>query len=713
MIRINYEYTRQSIYENKPKSYKHLLKLISDNFDKNIKNLLIFSLNFYKNSIFRINDENTLKFFYDNSEFYNELFITDNNIISSQYESLQQKYYFEMKRQRSIQSKNNIKIDSLEKEQEKLKKEIKDKLDTIKNLNIEIEEYKKNKYYLESKARKEMNELETKKNNQIAKLSNELNEKKNEIDELNDKIIEKDNRINNLNVAINSSEITLHKLKRNNLIKKVEIKENVNKDLIPQYDDKNPLDFYDIIADINSIKEIVDGWEILMNENGKEKFNKIEDNSVKIGVIGNGNKGKSFLLSKISDFDLPIGTSIKTKGLSFKFPDLKKYINKNIILIDSAGQETPVLDNNKNNNNSSNKRTKEGENKELLEQERLTEKSRDKLFTEFFLQNYIIKYSDLLILVVGILTFSEQKLINKVKRSFASLNKKSPLIIVHNLQSYVTKKQVKDYIKNTLLKSDTFDLKEDKKISKEKNEIEWTYFYEPDSNTNHLIYAREESEAGDFYNKETISKIYELINSINNKEPLNLSENIKELFFDLSSDILETSIKKEDIIQEKGKVKLKIKDKNELKLKKCSIDELGLNKFSSSRFEPKYCYYINGNELKIICEIPGLDRDSFDCKPYCQNGKFTATIKGQKINDLANLENQNIKKTNNREFGDFKLTIKIDNVNIDGSNGVLEYNDGLVCITYKLKTEMNSLKIKNKNKSQTIYFPKNKNSKIY
>ena len=41
----------------------------------------------------------------------------------------------------------------------------------------------------------------------------------------------------------------------------------------------------------------------------------------------------------------------------------------------------------------------------------LTEKSRDKLLTEFFLQNYIVKYSNLLIIVVGILTFSEQKLI--------------------------------------------------------------------------------------------------------------------------------------------------------------------------------------------------------------------------------------------------------------------------------------------------------------
>ncbi len=36
------------------------------------------------------------------------------------------------------------------------------------------------------------------------------------------------------------------------------------------------------------------------------------------------------------------------------------------------------------------------------------EKSREKLITELFLQNYIITNSDILILVVGILTYSEQ-----------------------------------------------------------------------------------------------------------------------------------------------------------------------------------------------------------------------------------------------------------------------------------------------------------------
>ena len=64
---------------------------------------------------------------------------------------------------------------------------------------------------------------------------------------------------------------------------------------------------------------------------------------LKIGVIGNADKGKSFLLSKISKIDLPSGPSISTEGLSIKYPELEKYENRKIVLLDSAGLETPVL----------------------------------------------------------------------------------------------------------------------------------------------------------------------------------------------------------------------------------------------------------------------------------------------------------------------------------------------------------------------------------
>ena len=66
---------------------------------------------------------------------------------------------------------------------------------------------------------------------------------------------------------------------------------------------------------------------------------------VKVGVIGLRNKGKSFLLQKFVNKDLPKGANIKTEGLSIKYPikeDLKNH--RNYILLDSDCPEVPLLD---------------------------------------------------------------------------------------------------------------------------------------------------------------------------------------------------------------------------------------------------------------------------------------------------------------------------------------------------------------------------------
>ena len=76
----------------------------------------------------------------------------------------------------------------------------------------------------------------------------------------------------------------------------------------------------------------------------KKEYEKvIKEKVLKIGVIGNSNKGKSFILSKLSKIIIPSGTSIKTEGLSIKYPVLEEFKNRKIVLLDSAGLETPVL----------------------------------------------------------------------------------------------------------------------------------------------------------------------------------------------------------------------------------------------------------------------------------------------------------------------------------------------------------------------------------
>ena len=81
-----------------------------------------------------------------------------------------------------------------------------------------------------------------------------------------------------------------------------------------------------------------------MTEIWKKNYDEFKnEKTIKIGVIGNANKGKFFLLSQISKMQLPTGMSIKTEGLSIKYPELKDHKNRKIALIDSTGFEMPVL----------------------------------------------------------------------------------------------------------------------------------------------------------------------------------------------------------------------------------------------------------------------------------------------------------------------------------------------------------------------------------
>ena len=281
-------------------------------------------------------------------------------------------------------------------------------------------------------------------------------------------------------------------------------------------------DFYDVVVQIDSIKSIKKGWKICMTERGKKNYEKYKNEKiVKIGVVGNANKGKSFLLSKISKMSLPSGMSVKTEGLSIKYPELNGNQNRRIVLLDSAGLETPVLDSGKNN--------LEGKDKNEI----FKEKCRDKLITELFLQNYIIHNSDILIAVVDILSFSEQKLLLKFKKEIENAKRNQPVIVIHNLKTYTTIEQVDDYIENTLLKSATFKLEKGPIVDTKNINFKIKYILYEKANEKtpaifHLIYANENSKAGSHYNGFTLNFIENSYQSITNHTSYDVIETTKE-----------------------------------------------------------------------------------------------------------------------------------------------------------------------------------------
>ena len=403
-------------------------------------------------------------------------------------------------------------------------------------------------------------------------------------------------------------------------------------------------DFYDIIVDIKSVKDICKGWNIKMSEKAEKEYEELKKGKViKIGVIGNANKGKSFLLSKISKINLPVGTNIRTEGLSIKYPELEKFENRRIVLLDSAGLETPVLNED------------EKDEKDLFK-----EKSRDKLITELFLQNYIINNSDILIIVVGILTYSEQKLLNKIKLQLKNSKLRKSLFVIHNLMTFTKMSQVKEYVDTILKKSITFKLEEGHKISTSTEKINGLYYIEQNDDKNpefqiyHYIMANEGSEAGNYLNKFTCDQLNQYF-IVTIDKPFDVIETLKERFIDMSKEMFEKTeeIKPENFDNTDNKI-IKLNKPTNITLKKCLIDELGFSNLRTNGFMPLYNYYRKGDKLIIRLEAPG--NCSLQSSILYIGEYVTIRIEGNKKKDK---EPEDVKNNiyNNREIGDFSLDI--------------------------------------------------------
>ena len=442
--------------------------------------------------------------------------------------------------------------------------------------------------------------------------------------------------------------------------------------------DANFTDFYDIIVDIKSVKDICQGWEIKMSKRAEEDYAKLkEEKVIRIGVIGNANKGKSFLLSKISKINLPSGTNIRTEGLSIKYPDLNKYENRRIVLLDSAGLETPVLIDDEN----------KKEEKDLFK-----EKSREKLITEFFLQNYIINNSDILLIVVGILTYSEQKLLNKIKiqlknSQFAKKNKN--LFIVHNLMTITKMEQVNEYVENILKKSVTFELEEGHKISTSTEKEDGLYFVEKMEDKNntlqiyHYIMANEGSEAGIYCNDFTIKQLNKFF-VVAKDEQFDVVQTIKERFMDMAQEMFEKNeeISLDNFDKEDPK-KIKLNKPNNLIMKICLIDELGFSNLRTNGYMPVYNYYRKDDKLIIRIEAPG------NCElktSVVKSGEYNyIKMEGVKRKDKEPAElKDNI--YSNRELGDFSLDIPLSSsdYNLKNEKPTITSGKGIFIVTYTI-----------------------------
>ena len=305
----------------------------------------------------------------------------------------------------------------------------------------------------------------------------------------------------------------------------------------------------------------------------------------------------------------------------------------------------------------------------------------NKFLTEEFITSFMVDYSDLLIVVVGLLNHSDQELLNKVMEECVKKDKKN-LYIVHNLQSFITKEQVNNYIKNILMNSATFELEEKKEIimedlynsdegddkeNLEEGEDDTPNYYTSKYKSltvNHLIFINENSDEKSF-NEFTKKKMANFFNNSQSTE-FNIYEKIKNKIFELlnvysKNEIKEENIKFEENQSEKNSRKIIYKGDENLKLRRYLKNE---ESETRSEFRPKYSYYISNKEgkekLYILIETPGeIIDENINPGKTKNNKEYLIQYKGKKCLSEEENKQKDYIKIVGREFGEFILDIPI------------------------------------------------------
>ena len=414
---------------------------------------------------------------------------------------------------------------------------------------------------------------------------------------------------------------------------------------------------YHISIGINSFLSLNNkGWQIIYPK-GREIYEKLKSKPmIIVGLLGNKNIGKSFILSKLVNLDVPQDFSINEAGINVSFGEKD---DQCLALLNSFSQEYPLLNKQKilKNNDEQNKlnslsdnihKNEIKENNELKENELLEEYLIDKIITEQFIENFIIEFSHIIIFVVGDISFNEQKFLSRIKNA---LKIDKYLYVIHNLRNYQTKSSVENYIENTLKKLYGIQI-EEINFQNIKGDYHTKYYVEKDSNVIHLILINDYCNIAVYYNKPAIDFLKKKIETEINRTQFSVIEKIKEFFFNVQEDFLKESINSEDFFEENDCIFVKNK---KIFLKKNFIDN---NLLIKNNYFPNYYYYTQNNNLIINIILPGKN-SNVKSKINSKGDFYTIKFEGKFSFDNLDKNQKHIIIKNIQEDSYFKFKIII------------------------------------------------------
>lgn len=458
-------------------------------------------------------------------------------------------------------------------------------------------------------------------------------------------------------------------------------------------------DYLQISLKINSLLNLCDnGWEFeIQNENSFQKKNY----NYVISTIGNKANGKNYffkklIINKLASLKNNIIDEINnyfldnSEGIKLFLP---LYLESYIYYINTLSLNSPILNKEINEKEINDNEINEI-NKNIQLNQKLIEIKTKKNVINYFILRFSIFISNMIILIINEITLETQKLITNVKNLINNINNESDkiitLIIVHNLKFYDKISDVENYI-NYKLKNSCFNIDEEKN----ENEKNSNFFYEKDIykyKAIHIVIAKENTEAGVYYNDSAFTFINSLI--INYEREFNFFDSLKMFVKIMSQKIFDKKICRKNIkiislSNDNNKVIKKFLVEKKFKLNNNLLNIFNLEKYDNFKIDliPKNKYIFDDNFLNIIIYCSGESKIINYKISKLNDDKFSYLIEiegEKKIFDSDSIE----MLYNFINEGKFKIDIKIEKKNkivSEKSKMVIEKKNGLIICKFKLK----------------------------
>jgi hypothetical protein len=351
----------------------------------------------------------------------------------------------------------------------------------------------------------------------------------------------------------------------------------------------NPI--YDVNISFKSFSKLNEGFHIdIFDTTLHDKYKK--ENRATIGILGTYKVGKSFLASKLTCREITRGHAIDTEGLDIIY-------HNEFNCIDTLGLNKAFIDN-------------------ISDVNQINNNINDKAHTENLIKEFVVKYADVLIIVVGKLTTQDQVLIDDVIR-FNKNSKK--ILVVHNLYTITDLKEFEDY---TLSLMNTMHIEKETFSGNDK----FYYFKElrKDGEITHFTIGRELEE--DFNQQNNI--VFKMISNIikvTDKKRFDPSDSFLSLLRSYINTEVYPGVINKELKHSNGKYWLSYEGKLELE----STFVFG-RRYKENSNTPNYKIYQDkyNNYIIVEIEVANPDIDSIISDITMDKRKCKVSIRGKK-----------------------------------------------------------------------------------